>query len=319
VLVLLVGGIVGFSLGSAAHAPELQVKAYLDALKKGDVAGAFEVAGTKIEKNDLLLTGKAYAEADDRITRYTLGDVVTEGETATVTASITQGGEKYDHEFTLTKAGKDAVVFDKWKLEAPELSSIAVGANAPDDAVIEVAGVDVSGLEKEGDVYTLRALPGTYSVALGGDADWYAAEELQASVIGFAADADPTEPSILEVAMTEEGTASATDAVNTWLDACIASTELAPAGCPFFATNSQGYELSGITWTVTKPTFTIGEFTDGTWPVTTDSEGSAQAAADARDPSNGATGRISTDEFTFDVDGVIEAFGEDGATFVYAP
>ncbi|MCP2029999.1 hypothetical protein L1277_000063 [Okibacterium sp. HSC-33S16] len=319
VLLLLIGGIVGFNLGSAAHAPELQVKAYLDALKKGDVAAAFDVVGTKVEKSDLLLTKKAYAEADDRITRYTLGDVVTEDETARVTASITQGGEKYDHEFTLSKVGKDAVIFDTWKLEAPELSSIAVGANAPNDAVVEVAGVDVSGLEKEGGVYTLRALPGTYSVALGGEASWYAAEELQASVVGFGGDADSPEPSILEIAMTEEGTTAATDAVTAWLDACIASTELVPTGCAFFATNSQGYELSGITWTVTKPTFTIGEFADGSWPVTTDSKGNAQAAADARDPSNGATGRISTDEFSFDIDGVIEAFGEDGATFVYAP
>lgn len=317
-LLLIVGGVVGFSLGSAAHAPELQVKSYLDALKKGDVAGAFEVSGTKVEKADLLLTKKAYAEASDRITRFTLGEVTIDDETATVTANITQGGEKYDHEFTLTKAGKDAVFFDKWQLEAPALSAIAVGANAPDDTIIEVAGVDISALEKEGDVYNLRALPGTYPVALGGDSDWYTAEELQATVIGFEANAEAADPQVLEIAMTEGGATAAADAVNTWLDACIASTELVPAGCPFWATNSQGYELSNIAWAVTKPTFTVGEFTDGGWPVVTDSEGSAQAAADARDPSNGATGRISTEQFPFDVDGVIEAFGEDGATFAFA-
>ena len=317
-LLLIVGGIVGFSMGSAAHAPELQVKAYLDALKKGDVAAAFDVSGTKVEKTDLLLTKKAYAEASDRITRYTLGEVATDDETATVTASITQAGEKYDQEFTLTKAGKDAVFFDKWQLESPALSSIAVGINAPDDTAVEVAGVDISALEKKGGVYTLRALPGTYTVALGGDSDWYSAEELQASVLGFGAEAESADAQTLEIAMTEKGTTAATDAVNAWLDACIASTELVPAGCPFWATNSLGYELSNLTWTVTKPTFTIGEFADGAWPVSTDSEGNAQAGADARNPSNGATGRISTDEFPFDVDGLIEAFGEDGATYVYA-
>ncbi len=317
VVLLAVAGIVGFSMGSAAHAPELEVKAYLDALKKGDVAGAFEVSGTKVEKTDLLLTKKAYAEADDRIIRYTLGEVTTDDDTATVTASITQGGEKYDQEFTLVKDGKEAVFFDNWQLEAPKLSSIAVGANAPDEAVVEVAGVDVSELEKDGGVYTLRALPGTYSVALGGDVAWYSAEELTASVVGFGVEADAAEAQILEITMTEEGTTAATDAVNTWLDACIASTELAPTGCPFYATNTQGYEISNLRWTVTKPTFSIGEFADGTWAVTTDSDGSAQAAADARDPSSGATGPISTEPFPFDVDGIIEAFGDDGATFVF--
>ena len=317
-LLLIVGGIVGFSLGSAAHAPELQVKAYLDALKKGDVAGAFEVSGTKVEETDLLLTKKAYAEAGDRITRYTLGDVTTEEETATVTASITQGGEKYDQEFTLTKVGKDAVFFDKWRLESPELSSIAVGANAPDNTVVEVAGVDVSTLEKVGGVYTLRALPGTYPVALGGNTDWYSAEELQASVLGFGVEAEAADAQILEIAMTEEGTAAATDAVNAWLDACIASTELAPAGCPFATTNPRNYELSNMKWNVTKPTFTIGEFADGGWPVSTETEGSAEPTADGRDPVTGEVFPTGTPAFTFDVDGIIEAFGDDGATFVYA-
>ena len=95
------------------------------------------------------------------------------------------------------------------------------------------------------------------------------------------------------------------------------ATELAPAGCPFYATNTQGYEISNLRWTVTKPTFTVGEFTDGTWPITTNSDGSAQAAADARDPGSGATGPISTEPFPFDVDGIIEAFGDDGATYVF--
>ncbi|GGE82153.1 hypothetical protein GCM10011313_00730 [Mycetocola zhadangensis] len=318
-LLLIIGGVVGFSLGSAAHAPELQVKAYLDALKKGDVAAAFDVSGTKVEKTDLLLTKKAYAEAGDRITRYTLGEVTTEGETASVTASITQGGEKYDQEFTLTKAGKDAVFFDKWKLESPPISSIAVGANAPDDTPIDVAGVDVSTLEKVGGVYTLRALPGTYPVALGGDADWFSAEELEASVLGFGAEADEADAQVLEIAMTEEGTAAATDAVNAWLDACIAATELAPAGCPFATTNPRNFELSNIKWNVTKPTFSIGEFADGVWPVSTDAEGSAEPTADGRDPATGETFPTSTPPFNFDIDGVIEAFGEDGAMFVYAP
>ncbi|PWC07086.1 hypothetical protein DF223_08955 [Mycetocola zhujimingii] len=319
VLLLGIGGAVAFGVGSSAHAPELEVKAYLDALKKGDVSGAFEVSDTKVEKTDLLLTKKAYADVDDRITRYTLGDVSVEGDTATVTASITQAGEKYDQEFTLVKQGKDAVFFDNWQLESPPLSSIAVGINAPDDAVVEVAGVDISELKKDDGVYTLRVLPGTYPIALGGESDWYSAEEVSASVVGFGVEAEAAEAPTLEIALTEEGTTAATDAVNAWLDACVASTDLAPAGCPFWATNSEGYELSNFTWTVTRPTFTIGEFADGTWPVSTDTDGSAQAGADARDPLTGATGPIATDSFPFDVDGYVEAFGEDGATFVYVP
>ena len=316
VLVLLVvGGIIGLNLGNAAHAPELQVQAYLDALKKGDAEDALKLAGTKVEKADLLLTDEAYKNAEDRITRYTISDTSVDGETATVTATITQGGEKYDQEFSLTKAGKDAVIFDKWELDEPAIGSLSVGVTAPENAVIEVSGVDASSARSEGAI-ELRALPGTYAVALGGDASWYAAEPTSASVVGFGSDAAEAEP--LVIALTEEGTTAATDAVNAWLDDCIASTELAPPGCPFSATNSQNYEISNLVWTVTKPTFSIGEFADGVWPVLTDSEGDAKATATAKDPSTGATGTIFTDLFSFDIGGAIDGFTDDGATFVPA-
>lgn len=314
-LLLIVGGVVGVNLGNAAHAPELQVRAYLDALKKGDAEAALALSGTKVEKTDLLLTDEAYENAEDKITRYTIADSSVEGDTATVTASITQGGEKYDQEFALTKAGKDAVIFDKWALEAPTIGMMSVGVVAPEDAVIEVSGIDASSARTDG-VVELRALPGTYAVTLGGEPEFYEAEPTSASVVGFGGEAAEAEP--LVIALTDEGTQAATDAVNAWLDDCIASTDLTPAGCPFSATNSQNYEISNLVWTVTKPTFTIGEFSDGTWAIITETPGSAKATADARDPSTGGTGQIFTDPFSFDIEGVIEGFTEDGATFVSA-
>ncbi|MBG6238994.1 hypothetical protein IWX78_001973 [Mycetocola sp. CAN_C7] len=312
-VLLIVGGIVGFNIGSAAHAPELQVQAYLDALKSGKAESALKLAGTKVEETDLLLTDEAYANAEDLITRYTISDSTVDGDSATVTASITQGGEKYDQDFTLTKAGTDMVLFDKWALEAPDLGAVAVPVTAPDDAVIEVGGVDASSARSEGTI-ELRALPGTYAVALGGEAAWYDAEPTTASVLGFGEDAAEVEP--LVIALTDEGTQAATDAVDAWLDACIASTELVPPGCPFSASNSRNYEISNLVWTVTKPTFTIGEYSDGTWAIVTDTEGEAKATADAKDPSTGGTGQIFTDPFSFEVGGVIEGFTDDGATFV---
>ncbi|MET1052105.1 MAG: hypothetical protein ABWX65_05635 [Mycetocola sp.] len=314
-VLLIVGGIVGFNIGTAAHAPELQVQAYLDALKKGDAEEALSLSGTEVEKTDLLLTDEAYANAEDRITRYTIGDSTIDGESATVTASITQGGEKYDQEFTLAKAGTDAVIFDKWALEAPPIGSVSVPVSAPDDAVIEIGGIDASAA-RAGDVVELRALPGTYAVALGGEATWYDAEPTTAAVLGFGEEPQEVEP--LAIALTDEGTQAATDAVDEWLDACIASTDLTPSGCPFSATNSNNYEISNLVWTVTKPTFTISEFADGTWSVVTETEGEAKATADARDPNTGATGQIFTEPFSFDIGGVIEGFTEDGATFVPA-
>lgn len=316
VLVLfLVGGAVVLSLGNAAHAPELQVQAYLDALRDGEAENALAISGTAIGASDLLLTDEAYGNAEKRITSYTIGDSTVDGETATVTATITQGGVEYNQAFSLTRTGSDAVIFDIWALDEPALGAVSVGVTAPDDAVVEVGGVDASSARTDGAI-ELRALPGTYAVALGGDTPWYSAETTAASVVGFGSETD--DAGVLAVELTDQGTQSATDAVNAWLDSCIASTELAPAGCPFSATNSLDYDISNLVWTVTKPTFSIGEFADGVWPVLTDSEGNAQATADATDPATGETGQIFTEEFAFDIGGVIDGFSDDGASYLPA-
>ncbi|GHD47337.1 hypothetical protein D9V29_05930 [Mycetocola manganoxydans] len=309
-LLLIVGGIVGINLGNAAHAPHLPVAAYLDALKKGDAEGALKLAKVTVEKTDLLLTNEAYKNAEDKITRYTIGESSVSDETATIEASITQGGEKYDTEFTLTRTGKDAVLFDVWELDAPPIATVAVSIAAPEDSVLEVAGLDATSALSEG-AAELRALPGTYSVALGGDAEFFEAEPASASVVGFTADTVEAEP--LTVALTEAGTTAATDAVNTWLDACIASKELAPKDCPFFATNPRNYKLSNIVWTVTKPTFTVGEYSAGGWSVTSDSDGTAKATASAE-----GAGTTTSGELPFDIAGVVEGFSDNGAIFVPA-
>ena len=308
----LVGGMVGLSLGNAAHAPELQVQAYLDALRDGEAESALAISGTTVDSTDLLLTDEAYGNAEKRITGYTIGDSTVDGETATVTTTISQGGVQYKHDFSLTRAGRDAVVFDRWALDEPDLGAVSVGVSAPEDAVVEVGGVDASSA-RSGEIVELRALPGTYAVALGGDTTWYTADTTAASVVGFGSDAD--DAGLLAVTLTDAGTQSATDAVNAWLDDCIASTELAPAGCPFSATNSLNYDISNLVWTVTRPAFSIGEFSNGVWPVETEDEGSAQATADARDPATGETGQIFTDEFAFDIGGAIDGFSDAGASY----
>ena len=302
-LLLVVGGIVGLNIGNAAHAPQLQVEAYLAALKKGDAEEALKLAGTKVDKTDLLLTNDAYKNVDDRITRFAIGESTVADETATVETTITQGGETYDTEFTLTRTGKDAVLFDVWKLNAPELGTVAFSIAAPEGTAVDVAGVDASSALSDG-AGELRALPGTYPVELGGEGTYFAAEPASATVVGFTSDVVDTEP--LAVTLTEEGTKAATDAVNTWLDACIASTELAPEGCPFFATNPRNYPIENLTWTVTKPEFTVEEFSTGSWAVVTKTAGSAKMTA----------GPVFTGVQSFDIAGVVESFSDDGAVFV---
>lgn len=314
-LLVIVGGIVGVSIGNALHAPEVTVKSYLDALKAGDAEQALKLSGTEVSSADVLLTDDAYQAASGKVSGYTIGKTTTSGDTATVQARLTQGGESVDQEFTLTKVGKDAVLFDKWKLEAPELSTVQVDVVAPEDAVATVGGVDLTDVEPISDgSYQLRALPGTYDVALS-ESEWYSAEATTTTAVGFGQTA---EPATLSVALTDAGTTAIEEAVNAYIDGCGASTDIAPDGCPFEIINDRGYTVSNVVWTFdTRPTFTIGDFAGGTWSIRSETIGRMSMTCTITDPATGQTGPSGSEApVSFVVGGTIDGFTDDGATFV---
>ena len=314
VLILLIaGGIVGYSVGTAAHAPENQVTAYLDALVEGDAAEALKLAGTDVDADaDVLLTNKAYAEVADRPSAYEIGRTTTSGDTATVTATITQGDSELTEEFTLQKDGKDAIFFDKWALEEVPLGTITVGMTGPSAVAPAVDGIAIpEGAE------SLRALPGTYEVALAEDNEFFAVEAQQVTVEGFTGSA--AAPSAdLAVSLTDAGTQKANDAVNAWLDACQASTEFDPAGCSFYATGKNpAYTYTNTTWKLEpRPTFTIGDWNGTGYRVSTGATGQANLTADIRDNASGATGTATAGPIPVFVNGDITEITADGATFV---
>lgn len=317
-LLIIVGGVVGVTVGNALHAPQVTVESYLDALKSGDAEQALKLSGTEVSAADVLLTDDAYKAASGKVSGYTIGKTTTNGNTATVQARLTQGGESVDQEFTLTKVGKDAVLFDKWKLEAPELSTVQVDVVAPEDAVATVGGVDLTDVEPiaEGS-YQLRALPGTYDVALS-ESDWYTAEATTTTAVGFG---QAAEPATLAVALTDAGTTAVEEAVNAYIDGCGAATELAPEGCPFEIRNDTGFTPSGVTWKFdTRPTFTVGEFSGGGWAVDSETVGRMSMTCTLTDPATGQTGPgYSINPVDFIVGGTVEGFTDEGATFVPFP
>jgi hypothetical protein len=323
-LLLVAGGIVGGVVGTQANAPEREVEEYLDALIDGDAEAALKTAKADVGDTGLLLSDDVYGDVEDRISGYEIGETTMSGETAEVAVAISQGDESYDATFTLEKAGKAYVVFDTWRLRSPELGAVSYSVEGPEDTAVAVNGVDTSGVAAgDGGAVTLPALPGTYTVALAGESEYLAAEPLTVTVTGFgpeaaaSTNADGEEATALAVTLTDAAVTAGEDAVNAYLDTCAASTDFRPDGCPFAAQGENpSYEYSNCVWTVDRPTFVIGEYDGGEWPVSTDSSGSASLECDVRDPGSGATGTSTAGPMDVDVSGAITEFGEDGATYV---
>lgn len=88
VVLLLVAGVVGYSVGSSSHSADRPVRAFLDDLTAGRVADALDDAGIEREKTDVLLGEAAYAKASDKVTGYRVAATRTDGDTATVRAYL---------------------------------------------------------------------------------------------------------------------------------------------------------------------------------------------------------------------------------------
>jgi len=310
---------VGVGRTAASHRPEAAVAAYLEALQQGDAERAFTLDGTEVGDDDVLLTDEAYAAASDRVSDFDVAPAVVDGESATVEATVQQGGEagpRWQQSFALVSDGRDLLVFPRWELQPVELGTLTVQVGAPSSATVSVAGAELP----RGDSATveLRALPGSYDVELGGGGELWGAPAATGTASGAGRRGTPA---VLVAELTEAGEASARAAVDGWVSGCVGSPDPRPEGCSFALLNGDGgYELSNQKWTLeTAPTYDVGAW-DGTgWDVTSVTEGAASYSADARDAS-GATGTFgSVSPVPVRVAGVVTDVTPEGAAFEAGP
>ncbi|WP_144753349.1 hypothetical protein [Curtobacterium pusillum] len=310
VVLLAVAGVVGYSVGTSTHSADRPVRAFLDDLSAGKVEDALKTAGIDHDKDDVLLTDAAYAKAKGRVTGYRIAATRDDGDTATVTAYLRQGGRDVSSTFTLDKTGTDWGVFPVWELEAPKLGAVDVSLRGPAGAKVLVGGQGVT-TSKDGTA-TLTALPGTYDVAVDGG-KWYSADATTATVSGFGGTA--SSPVSMTTKLTAAGEQSAKAAVDAWVDGCIASTDAAPKGCSFYAYGEDSaYTYTNQKWTLdTRPAVSVGGWLSNGWLVTTTTYGRATFTADISGA--GGVGTASAGPMNVNASGYITGFTDAGATF----
>ncbi len=310
VVLLAVTGVVGYAVGADAHAADRPVRAFLDDLTAGHVDDALDAAGVEHDDQDVLLTDAAYAKASDRVTGYRIAATDTDGDTATVRAYLRQAGRDVAATFTLDRTGTDWGVFPAWELTAPELGTVDVTVRGPAGTTVDVAGRSVQ-TSRDGTV-SLTALPGSYPVAVDGG-KWFSATATTARVAGFGAGGSV--PVAMTTTLTDAGVTAARQAVDRWVDGCIASTDAAPAGCSFYAYGEDpAYTYSNQKWTLqTRPAVSVGAWTSRGWLVTTTTLGRATFSADISGP--GGVGTASAGPMNVNASGYVAGFTGDTATF----
>ena len=311
-VLLVVAGGVGWSVGSDSHSAARPVESFLDDVEHGHLSDALRTADIDRDRDDVLLTDAVYARAGDRITAHRITSVQQESDRATVRAVLTQAGRVVPATFELERTGTDWGVFPVWSLRAPTLGSVQVVVQGPPRSTVQVAGADVR-TDASG-AAALRAFPGSYGVHLDGG-EWFAARDSTAAVPGFGAAATPV---TVTPTLTDAGSKAAATAVDAWVDACVASPSATPDGCSFYAYGEDpANTYTDQKWTLdARPTVAVGGWASKGWAVSTRSAGSASFRAQFTGPEG--RGTATAGPIAVNASGWITAFGDDGATFVSA-
>ncbi|MDN6158540.1 MAG: hypothetical protein L0J13_11425 [Brevibacterium sp.] len=269
--------------------PEAAVEKYFSALSDGDAEDALKMADVDVpaEQRQLLtndILGAAKALPKD----VTVEDAQVSGNSATVSATYDVGGSKSTTSFSLHKAGKKALLFDDWKLQAPELFYLSV--ETPGLSTVKVNGIDI---DTDGSALALPAFPGLYSIGLAEETDLVSAEEIETRAF-FADDAEMEgdESALLAAEPTDAFRTEVDKQVKTLIDTCAQKTVAQADGCPFGSYSAENYEATNIKWSISSyPTVSVGGNSSGggyfdpedstglnggpAWPITTETSGEA--------------------------------------------
>ena len=297
-VVALVGGaIVVTQLNSRMFGPEAVAEKYFSELSDGDADGALRLADVNVPAEQrTLLTNDVLSAAAALPQDVSIEDSEVSDGTASVDVSYDIGGSKNSVTLTLRKTGKKAVFFDDWRLQAPDLHSLSVGAPGLD--TVKVNGIDVP--TGEGGV-ELPAFPALYTVGLAEASEFVEAAEVQSRVFFTGADdGGDGEPAALVAEPTDAFRSEVDSQVKTLIDTCAAKTDAEPDGCPF-ASSEASYrdDVGNIVWSVESyPSVTVsgadsygdyygdssqGDGGESAWSVTSDTAGEALVTGTYKD------------------------------------
>ena len=242
--------------------PAAAVRDLGGALKDGDAQGALdllEISSLQGATNQHpLLNNKVYSKASNRPQAITpakesYGVPASNALTSGVTATLSQGGKKQQISLRLTRADADA----PWKVATASLPALDVTDGGGAKVKANTVDVTLPGKTDDYSTHRLFVLPGNYTIQRTDTkfVNYPKAKSFQASGLAVASDPDPKATDLgstsLAGTLNSAFKKEANKSVDSWLNACIASTEIAPKQCPFGA-DAGGKTVENIKWTLDK-------------------------------------------------------------------
>jgi hypothetical protein len=269
--VLAIAGLgTAYGLLSAHYAPSTSVTAFLDQVVKGRSAEAVKLMSPAPQGNAGLVSDDVYGSAKHRVTSYKIESTKTHGSHAEVTVRLHTDSGSWMQRFELV-AGGHQLLWDVWTVDGGNLPKITLDDSRPTGVTITANGVAI---QKDNSQYNeFYTLPGTYTFAVESDNSLVAADSHSAAIHSMSGGRNVKVQ--LRFRLSDDGIAAARNAVDQFLDGCLAQAALAPTGeCGFYVENDPTGTISNILWSITRrPVVSFGDWDQDGWTAKTDTAG----------------------------------------------
>lgn len=250
--VIAVLGIAYAVLNATVFSPQSVADRYVAALSSGDYEEANNIADPQLDQDQrLLLTNKAAQTENATITNARVTGITDSADgSKLVNVTYTISGEQVNDTFTMTPAGSRFLIFRDWTVTTPLLKEITVSTDAATPG-LTINGVEV-GEENAvsgsfGSDLVFKVYPGTYRIAVT------ETEFITESGDGpVTVSTNGSTYAYTSVEATDALVQAIQDELDAQLQACAASTEGEPEGCPFSMYTFSEDHYRNVTWSITE-------------------------------------------------------------------
>ena len=169
--VLVIAGVIGVKVANSSRTPEAQVRQYLDLLAAGNASAATAMVDPGVANDErVFLTDSVMSSAQSLLVVEDISAGVDENDgkrgesdTRTVTATMQVNGERFVHEFTVTKAKPTMGVLDNWQVKDALVTQVSVDAQGYTQFTVGDESADAPKKQVTGEGATFFFYPGVYT------------------------------------------------------------------------------------------------------------------------------------------------------------
>ena len=169
--VLVIAGVIGVKVANSSRTPEAQVRQYLDLLAAGNASAATAMVDPGVANDErVFLTDSVMSSAQSLLVVEDISAGVDENDgkrgesdTRTVTATMQVNGERFTHQFTVTKAKPTMGVLDNWQVKDALVTQVSVDAQGYAQFTVGDESADAPKKQVTGEGATFFFYPGVYT------------------------------------------------------------------------------------------------------------------------------------------------------------